>query len=887
MSDTSLVFNLLAVDKASGVLGGLGVAFGSLKQGLVMGAVEMGVGMIKMAGDFQFGITRLETGAGEAHANLKMVSEGILNLAGSVGESTKALNAGMYLVESAGYHGADGLNVLRIAAEGAKVGNADMATVADAVTTALNAYGMGAGGAAAATNALIAAEGEGKTNLEALAGSLSTVAPIAATAHVSLNEVLAAMATMTAQGTPAANAATYLRQAIGQLSAPSGKAQQEMQSLGLSAITVSQNLGKNGLASTLDMLTNAIESKMGPAGTVLIEHLRKAAAGSTDFQKVLAALPADQQTYVGALAEMTGGVKSMQAALQLTGPHMKDFVANTQLINEKVKAGGQTIEGWSEVQKTFNQKMAEAKGQVEALSVRIGSALLPAATALLGKISELVGWLDKHRAAIQGVIASVGSVVGWFKEHKAITEALVITIGALVIVTKAHAAAMAMEKAGGFIAFLGEYLRSIKAVQIATKAWTAVQWLLDVAMDASPIGLVVIAIAALAAVFVYLWMHSAGFRNFWIGLWHDIVAIAKAVGEWFAGPFSNFFVALWHDLVSIWHGIAAFFVAAWHSVVDPIVHGWNELYHGTMVVFDAVVSFFRKWWPLLVVIFAPWLALLIAIWNHFHTQIIGTLVTIWNGVKAFWIAVFSALKAIALTDWQLIYNYIVKPIEAVYHWLDEKWQLIKLGATIAWQTLRNVAASVWAGINHAIVQPIEDAYNKAVAKFEALKSAITSKLDEAWNAVKSIGSKFASIGEAIVNGIISGVGSAAGALFDKLKGLANDALSSAKSFLGIHSPSRLFAEHVGAAIPAGVAMGVDTGTPMAVRAIHRMGEGLANTDVMSLGGSSGTHSRTSNAPSTMQMTGNVDGAFATALKRLIRTGQITFFDSTGQSVTVT
>lgn len=585
MSDTSLIFNLLAVDKVSGVLGGISGSFGKLKAGLIVGAVEASAEFIKMAGDFQFGITRLETGAGEAHKNLALVSSGILDMAGQVGESTKDLNAGMYLVESAGYHGAAGLDVLRAAAEGAKVGNADMATVADAVTTALNAYAMGSDHATEATNALIAAEGEGKTNLEALAGSLSTVAPIAAAAHVRLNEVLAAMATMTAEGTPAADAATYLKQTIGQLSNPTAKAALEMKGLGLSAVQVATNLSKNGLASTLNMLTDAIQAKMGPAGLVLIQRLQKAASSTTDFQKVLANLPPTQQTFVGALATMVGGTKSMQAALELTGPHMATFQANIAGIDEHVKAGGKSIEGWSEIQKTFNQQMAEAKGSVEALGVRIGTALMPVALQLIHAVLGIVNAINAHRAAIAGV-------VGWLDRHKALIRDVAIGLGVLVVITKAHAAAMAIEAGGGTIKFLLAYLNGTKLVAAATKAWAAVQWLLDAAMDANPVGLIILAVAALAAGIFYLWTHSAGFRNFFIGLWADIWGFLKAVGAWFAGPFASFFVGIWDAIakaalwfwhsvlvpvgnffVAVWHGIASAALWLWHNVLEPFYAG--------------------------------------------------------------------------------------------------------------------------------------------------------------------------------------------------------------------------------------------------------------------------------------------------------------------------
>src|SRR6185437_7987112 len=88
---------------------------GSIAKGLAVGVVGIGGIAVKMAGDFQESMTQLVTGAGESESNLKSVSNGILAMAGQVGESTTKLAAGMYMVESAGFHGAQGLQVLKAA----------------------------------------------------------------------------------------------------------------------------------------------------------------------------------------------------------------------------------------------------------------------------------------------------------------------------------------------------------------------------------------------------------------------------------------------------------------------------------------------------------------------------------------------------------------------------------------------------------------------------------------------------------------------------------------------------------------------------------------------------------------------------------------------------
>jgi TP901 family phage tail tape measure protein len=740
--------------------------------GIGIAAAGVAIHTVKMAGDFQVQMTRVRTGAGEAAKNMGMVGQGVLSMAGQVGQSTDELTKGLYMTESAGYHGADALKVLKTAAMGAKVGAADLNTTTDAATTAMNAYKTGAGGVTEVMNALIATEGEGKTNLEALAGSMSTILPVAAAAHVRLNEVLGAMATMTAQGTPAAVAATYLRQTIGQLSNPSGKAAREMTDLGLSAVKVGQNLGKRGLASTLTMLTDAIQKKMGPAGTVLIQHLQKAAKNTTAFQKELANLSPSQQTYVGALATMVGGTKSMQAALQLTGPHMKDFIKNTEGIDEHVKKGGKSVEGWSDVQKNFNQKMAEAKDSAQALGIQIGQFLMPAFQKIMGVVAEGAGWLAKHRNA---------------------AKALAITIGVVLV--------------------------------LAVAALTAALYEMAAAAAVNPVTWIVLGVMALIAAIVLLAMH-------WKTVWGFVKQIAGDVAHAVTGAWDwvrDGTVSAWHSITdhvkSAWRSVSSWFASAWHTVTDPIVRGWHWLQQATVTVWNAIAGFFKRWWPLLLVLFAFPLAVLIAIWNHFHKQITSVAKAAWNGVLGFLRGAWNVIKATASVVWSVIKAVIVAPMVGVWHFLQSIWGTISGWLSSAWGGIRGVAASVWGRIKSAMTGPVTGAWHVITTTMSLVKDAISSKLSAAWDTAKDWGSKFLSVGKNIVMGIVHGVENAGSALFGSLKSLAKGALDSAKSFLGIKSPSRKFAE-IGAYIGAGLVQGLTGSTARVKSASTRIAQML-------------------------------------------------------------
>src|SRR5262245_35454562 len=102
---------------------------------VVVAAAAVGVAATKMAGDFQQGIYGLVTGAGLAQGDIGKVSDAIKAMAVDTGTSTKQLISGMFMIKSAGFTTAESLKILQASAEGARAEQADLGTVADAVTT--------------------------------------------------------------------------------------------------------------------------------------------------------------------------------------------------------------------------------------------------------------------------------------------------------------------------------------------------------------------------------------------------------------------------------------------------------------------------------------------------------------------------------------------------------------------------------------------------------------------------------------------------------------------------------------------------------------------------------------------------------------------------------
>ena len=135
----------------------------------------------------------------------------ILKLSTETGKGPKELADAMYSVAQAGLRGSDALEALKASAMASATGMGDTKTVADAVTSALNAYGPANLSAATATGVLVATVKNGKMQLDELAPIIGKLLPVSAQLGVSFGEVSGAVAAMSRLGMGARQTVSALR----------------------------------------------------------------------------------------------------------------------------------------------------------------------------------------------------------------------------------------------------------------------------------------------------------------------------------------------------------------------------------------------------------------------------------------------------------------------------------------------------------------------------------------------------------------------------------------------------------------------------------------------------------------------------------------------------
>ena len=205
---------------ALGIVKGLGSKiskinpFAALAVGAVSAFAIVAKGAYDMVRDYEHAMKEVQTISDAAQKDFKGISSKVFDISKESIDTPKELAKAYYQVVSAGYDGAKGLELLKIASKAAIAGVTDTKTAVDGLTTILNSYKLGSEDTEKVSDALFNTVKLGKTTFSELAASISQVAPIAAASNIPINEILSTVASLTKQGVPTAQAMTQIRSAI-------------------------------------------------------------------------------------------------------------------------------------------------------------------------------------------------------------------------------------------------------------------------------------------------------------------------------------------------------------------------------------------------------------------------------------------------------------------------------------------------------------------------------------------------------------------------------------------------------------------------------------------------------------------------------------------------
>lgn len=342
-------------DQASGKAGKLGGAVAALKGPAILGVAAVGgVGLaaVRMASDFEASMQKINGLVGISQDQVNAWKADVLDLAKVLPQSPQELADALFFVTSAGFRGAQALDVLEVSARASASGLGDTVTVADALTSAVNAYGVENLSAADAADVLTSTVREGKAAAEDIAPVLGNLLPLTSELGVGFDEVGAAIAAMTRTGTKAPAAATNITAILTGLLRGSTEGAKALDKVGLSYGKIRDEVASKGLFPAL-------------------MNVRKAFKGNED-----------------ALVKVIPNVEALRGFLSLTGSQAK---TNAGIFESLAGATGSADKAFASASQTADFKFKVALNQLRAIGVDIGLKMLPL-------VKELATWISNVAA---------------------------------------------------------------------------------------------------------------------------------------------------------------------------------------------------------------------------------------------------------------------------------------------------------------------------------------------------------------------------------------------------------------------------------------------------------------------------------------------------------
>ncbi len=202
------------------------------------------------------------------------------------------------------------------------------------------------------------------------------------------------------------------------------------------------------------------------------------------------------------LSQMTGiavdKLKDKMSRGEITFRNVEQAIAHATgaggKFNGMMERQSQTLSGkWSTLMDTVQQGVIDLSQSVN--------------TPIAEVVDKITAAIPKMFAVFQSVFSAIAAGIGFVVRFR---TAFMLLGGAVLTVWAVFRT---------YTMALAAYQAITTLVTAATKIWTAAQWLLNVAMTANPIGLIVVGVAALIAVIAYCWTKFAGFRAFLITMW--------------------------------------------------------------------------------------------------------------------------------------------------------------------------------------------------------------------------------------------------------------------------------------------------------------------------------------------------------------------------------
>lgn len=659
----------------------------------------LGTAAVKTAADFDSAMSRVAAVSGATGSDFDSLRDKAREMGAKTKFSATEAADAMNYMAMAGWKTEDMLSGIEGVMYLAAASGEDLATTSDIVTDALTAFGLTAADSGHFADVLAAASSNANTNVSMMGETFKYCAPVAGALGFSVEDTAEAIGLMGNAGIKASQAGTSMRSIMTNL-------------------TGDVKLSGAAIGDVTIATTNA-DGSMRSLSAILAD-CRVAFAGMTEAEKANN-------------AEALVGKNAMSVFLALMNAAPEDIEKVSGAVNNCKDAAKNMADT---MQDNLEGQLTILKSQLQELAISFGDLLMPAVRSIVSGLQGMVNVLNVMPDGMKRVIM--------------IVALLAAALGPVLIIIGKTLSAI-----GTIMTWAPKLAGAISAVKGAFAALSAT-------MMANPIAIVIAAIAALVAAFIYLWNTNEEFRQFWIRLWNEIKEVAVQV-----------WTAVSQFLVSAWNGIRNTAVAVWNGIRDF----FSSLWAGIKTLFTTVVTAISTF---LVGAWNGIRATVMAVWN----AISAFLGSVWNGIKSVITNVVNGIRTFLQSAWNGIRTVITTVMNAIRTVISTVWNGIRTIISTVLNGIRGTVNSVWNGIRNTISSVVNGIKNTVSGAFNAMWSGIRSTISGIYNTIRDgLGNAVNYItglasagwrwGADIINGIVNGIRSCIGAVANAVTDVAN------------------------------------------------------------------------------------------------------------------
>ena len=659
----------------------------------------LGTAAVTTAANFESSMSQVQATMGITADSMSTVDGQSVNTMDTLSELAKKMGSetafsasecaqALNYLALAGYSTQEMCDTLPTVLNLAAAGGIDLASASDMVTDAMSALGMETSEADTMVDQMAKTASTTNTSVAQLGEGILTIGATAKSVKGGTAELNTALGILANNGIKGAEGGTHLRNIILSLQNPTDKAAAQMQALGVSVYDSEGNM--RSMNDILGDLNASMEGMTSEEKANIISTI----FNKTDLSSVNALLANTGDTWDNLQNSITN---SAGAAQQM---------ADTQLDN---------LQG----------QLTILKSALEGLAISFGELLMPAIKSIVGAIQSFVDWLNSMDEGTKKVIVTIALVVAAVGPVLIIIGKIISAVGTIMTV---------VPKLAGVI-------------NVVKSAFAA----LNTTMLANPIFLIIAAIAALVAAFIYLWNNCDGFRQFWVDLWENIKSIVSTAIE----------------------GIKTFLSTAMETIKNIFSTAWEAIKTAIQTVLTAIQT----------VITTVWATIQTAITTVINT-IKTVIATVWNAIRTTITTIVNAISTFLTTAWTAIQTTVTTIINAIKTVITTVWNAIKTTISTVVNAIKTTISTVWNGIKNTITSivngiknTVSNVFNNILSGIKTtvgnIASSIKSGFQTAISYITSLPSKALQWGKDIIMGIVNGIKSCISAVGDAVKNVAD------------------------------------------------------------------------------------------------------------------